>query len=145
MNRGRLKIVGSCFILLGLSLVLTSSSVLTGSAVLEKLWWESHSFIGITFFLAGLILFFISYGFESPLEKIAREKSGFKNGKDLKQLIKKAGYELRSGGKHFKVYSGGKPVLGKTGHPVTVPYHNKIDKHAGEKILENILGYKGKK
>jgi hypothetical protein len=129
-----------------LSLVLTSSSVLTGSAVLEKLFGESHSFMGIAFFLIGLILFFISYESESLLEKMAREKLSFKNGRDLKQLIKKAGYELRSGGKHFKVYSpNGKPVLDKIGHPVTVPYNNKIDKHIGNKILENILEYKRRK
>ena len=66
---------------------------------------------------------------------------GHKN-EEIIKLAEGVGYEVVSGGKHFKVmYFPGKPLIGKGNRPVTIPVHGKPTKNMYIDILKDL--YRG--
>ncbi len=160
MKRGKLRTTGISFITLGLFLILTSHTGITGSAILWKFLQSSHSFVGFTFFALGLFFFVLSYEPQGSLENRARTKkmkpkdirrleNAYFNpptkSKELRALLANNGYGIQGGGKHLHILLKGKTIREKNGRPVIFPEGKKINPYTSKGIIEDLLGYKPKK
>lgn len=155
MKKFYAKIIGIFIIIAGLFFTINSSLTITGNIVLNNVWNTAHSFLGILFLIAGLVLFVISYESGGRLEQLAKIKTSkgleeayfraIDTTKNLRKIITKEGYEIKKGGKHLKVFLRGEPARRKDGLPVIIPEGKKIKKYTAQGILEDLLGYKPKK
>jgi len=150
---------GALCLLIGVFLLSTSYDF-TGFVVSNETGSSAGSVLGIILLIIGLLLIITNReerkgGIEEITEKefqanektLNRIKQILQNRsigtyEEIIKLAEGVGYEVVSGGKHFKVmYFPGKPLIGKGNRPVTIPVHGKPTKNMYIDILKDL--YRG--
>ena len=121
MGKKYLKGLGVFFLLIGIfAFVLTFNTMnITGNSVLDKIGGSGGYFFGIIFVLIGGMLLMSRANSGKNLAQIAKESGAIiTDGKKLKKIAKKMGYEGRE-------VKEGYQILDLGGTPLTViPHHN---------------------
>ena len=150
MKKRVVRIIGFVFLVFGIILLLNSFSGITGYVIFKDVGKGVGSILGLVFVIGGLVLLMAEReGAESGLVKKTRkikeelrkvlDSRHVGTYKELSRMANNAGYTIKNKKRHEEVYlPSGKPLLGRDGHPVTIPRGKHVDRNTYKSILRAI-------